>query len=255
MQSIQQHYYRETEEQNSYRCKLHAKKDAMLDSLDAKERTYDNTITVRMVLISRSKVNLTFAFIVIVWIFFINKYMIQNPGFLVYNVMLSIVYAIVLWANLYVKLLISSAKAAVNSFDECNVFEKAAQLSVILYGNKLNNSSDEAFSINTVCNCRSLYDKFVYFNRPSTRGISVRDRKPSRIPKKRITRILKKSRKVRRLLRTYIRKSIYTECIFLQIKLVKKYMHMESDVRIKEQRNIPLLQSGENIESLTNTGY
>ena len=39
MQSIQQHYYRETEEQNSYRCKLHAKKDAMLDSLDAKERT------------------------------------------------------------------------------------------------------------------------------------------------------------------------------------------------------------------------
>ena len=49
MQSIQQHYYRETEEQNSYRCKLHAKKDAMLDSLDAKERTYDNTITVRMV--------------------------------------------------------------------------------------------------------------------------------------------------------------------------------------------------------------
>ena len=117
-------------------------------------------------------------------------------------------YAIVLWANFYVKLLMSSTKAAVNSFDECNVFEKAAQLSVTLYGNKLNNSSDEAFSINTVCNCRSLYDKFVYFNRPSTRGISVRDRKPSRIPKKRITRILKKSRKVRRLLRTYIRKSI-----------------------------------------------
>ena len=36
----------------------------------------------------------------------------------------------------------------------------------------------------------------------------VRDRELSRIPKKRITRILKKSRKVRRLLRTYIRKSI-----------------------------------------------
>ena len=171
--------------------------------------------------------------------------MIQNPVFFVYNViMLSIVYAIVLWANFYVKLLMSSTKAAVNSFDECNVFEKAAQLSVILYGNKLNNSSDEAFSINTVCNCRSLYDKFVYFNRPSTHGISVRDSKPSRIPKKRITRILKK--KAYRSL---------PECIFLQIKLVKKYMHMESDVRIKEQRNIPPLQSEENVESLTNTGY
>ena len=39
------------------------------------------------------------------------------------------------------------------------------------------------------------------------------------------------------------------------IKLAKKYTHIESDVRIKEQRNIPLMQSGENTESLTDTGY
>ena len=57
----------------------------------------------------------------------------------------------------------SSTKAAVNSFDECNVFEKAAQLSVIVYDNKLKNSDDEAFSVNTVCNCRSRYDKFFLF--------------------------------------------------------------------------------------------
>ena len=106
------------------------------------------------------------------------------------------------------KLLLSSAKAAVNSFDECNVVEKAAQLSAIVYDNKLNNRNDEAFSINTVCNCRSRYDKFVYFNRPRTHGVRVRDRELSRMPKRRVTRILKKSRKVRRLLRTYIRKSI-----------------------------------------------
>ena len=85
---------------------------------------------------------------------------------------------------------------------------KAARLSVIVYDNKLNNRNDEAFSINTICNCRSRYDKFVYFNCPHTHGIRVCDRKPSGIPKKRITRVLKKSRKVRRLLRTYIRKSI-----------------------------------------------
>ena len=120
--------------------------------------------------------------------------MIQNPVFFVYNaIMLSSVYAIVLWANFYVKLLMSSSKAAVNSFDECNVFEKAAQLSVIVYDNKLNDSNDETLSLNTVCNCRSRYVKFVYFNRPRTHGIRVCDRKPSRIPKKRITRILKKS--------------------------------------------------------------
>ena len=95
MQSIEQHYYRETEEQNSNGCKLLVKEDAMLDSLDARERSYDNSanginFTIR-------KVNLMFFFIVVVWIFFFNKYMIQNPVFFVYNViMLSIVYAIVL---------------------------------------------------------------------------------------------------------------------------------------------------------------
>ena len=43
MQSIEQHYYRETEEQNSNGCKLLVKKDAMLDSLDARKRSYDNS--------------------------------------------------------------------------------------------------------------------------------------------------------------------------------------------------------------------
>ena len=150
-----------------------------------------------------------FVFVVVVWIFFFNKYMSQNPVFFVYDVIiLSTVYTIVLWANFYVKLLMFSAKTAMNIFDKCNVFEKAAQLFVILYGNKLNNSNNEAFSMNTVCHCRSRYDKFVYFNRSRTHGVHVRDREPSRIPKKRITRILKRSRKVRRLLRTYIRKNI-----------------------------------------------
>ena len=97
MQSIEQHYYRETEEQNSNGCKLLVKKDAMWDSLDAGERSYDNSasginFTIR-------KVNLMFVFIVVVWIFFFNKYMIQNPGFFVffvfYVIMLSIVYAII----------------------------------------------------------------------------------------------------------------------------------------------------------------
>ena len=98
MQSTEQHYYRETEEQNSNGCKLLVKKDAMLDSLDARERSYDNStnginFTIR-------KVNLTFVFIVVVLILFFNKYMIQNPVFLC--IMLTIVYVIVLWSNFYV---------------------------------------------------------------------------------------------------------------------------------------------------------
>ena len=95
MQSIEQHYYRETEEQNSNGCKLLVKKDAMLDSLDVRERSYDSSANGINFTIRR--VNLTFAFIVVVWIFFFNKYMIQNPVFFVYNfIMLSIVYAIFL---------------------------------------------------------------------------------------------------------------------------------------------------------------
>ena len=182
MQSIKQHYYRETEEQNSNGCKQLVKKDAMLNSLDAQERGYDNStnginFTIR-------KVNLMFVFIVVVGVFFFNKYVIQNPASFEYNViMLSLVYAIVLWANFYVKLLMSPTKATVNSFDECKVFEKAAQLSVIVYDNKLNDSNDEAFSTNTVCYCRSRYNKFVYFNRPRTHSIRVCDREPRRIPK------------------------------------------------------------------------
>ena len=110
--------------------------------------------------------------------------MIQNPASFEYNViMLSLVYTIVLWANFYVKLLMSPTKAAVNSLDECKVFEKAAQLSVIVYDNKLNDSNDEAFSTNAVCYCRSRYNKFVYFNRPRTHSIRVCDREPRRIPK------------------------------------------------------------------------
>ena len=95
MQSIEKHYYRETEEQNSNGCKLLVKKDAMLDSLDVRERSYDNSANGINFTIRR--VNRMFVFIVVVWIFFFNKYMIQNPVFFVYNViMLSIVYAIFL---------------------------------------------------------------------------------------------------------------------------------------------------------------
>ena len=89
MQSIEQHYYRETEEQSTNVCKLLVK-DAMLDSLDAKERSYDNSTNGINFMIR--KVNLMFVFIVVVWIFIFNKYMIQNPVFFVYDViMLSII--------------------------------------------------------------------------------------------------------------------------------------------------------------------
>ena len=55
------------------------KQEAIMDSLDAKERSYEYStnginFTIR-------KVNLMFVFTVVVWKFFFNKYMIQNPVF------------------------------------------------------------------------------------------------------------------------------------------------------------------------------
>ena len=78
MLSIKQHYYRETEEQNSNGCKLLVKRDAM-DLLDARERSNDNSTN--GINFSIRNVNLT----VVVWIFFIHKYMIQTRVFFVYK--------------------------------------------------------------------------------------------------------------------------------------------------------------------------
>ena len=79
MQSVEQHSYRETKEQNSNGCKLIVKKDGMLDSLDARERSYDNSAN--GINFTIKKVNLMFVFVVDVWKFFFNKYTIQNPVF------------------------------------------------------------------------------------------------------------------------------------------------------------------------------
>ena len=78
MQSIEQRYYRETEEHNYNGCKRLVKKDDMLDSLDGKERGYDNSTNG---INFTNLMNLMFVFIVVVWIFFFNIYVIQNPVF------------------------------------------------------------------------------------------------------------------------------------------------------------------------------
>ena len=64
MQSIEQHYYRETEEHNYHGFKLLEKKDVMLDSFDGKELCYDNSTKDINFMIR--KVNLMFVFIVVV---------------------------------------------------------------------------------------------------------------------------------------------------------------------------------------------
>ena len=81
---------------------------------------------------------------------------------------------------------------------DCNVFDKADELSVVLNIGIVKNNYV------SMKNLRSRYDKFVVGHY----CVRVRDREPSRIPVKKITNIPNKSRNIRCLLRSYIRREV-----------------------------------------------
>jgi len=109
---------------------------------------------------------------------------------------------------------------SLNSYD-CDIFEKASELSV--------NTDEKDSQFISIKTCRSRYAKFIYYNRIKYNYYecdvytssnsrynyqiplnyhAVRDREPSRIPVRRLTRALYKSRKIRRLERKYIAKNV-----------------------------------------------
>ena len=155
--------------------------------------------------------NLLFLLIVLLWIFLLNKCIILNTVFLVHNiVILAGVSATLMGVNFCVNFLMSSTRAAMNTFDECDLFEKAMQFSVIAHDDDDDDNDDDADDESFFTkNCRSRYKKFLYLTgHTRTHAVRVRDREPSRIRHKKISSILHKSRNVRRLLRTYIKKNI-----------------------------------------------
>ena len=180
--------------------------DALLDSVEVKEETEDAKRNIDNIFLS-TKVNLLFLLIVLLWIFLLKKCIILNTVFLVHNiVILAGVSATLMSVNFCVNFLMSSTRAAMNTFDECDLFEKAMQFSVIAHDDNDDDADDESFFTK---NCRSRYEKFLYLTgHTSTHDVRVRDREPSRIRHKKISSILHKSRNVRRLLRTYIKKNI-----------------------------------------------
>ena len=114
---------------------------------------------------------------------------------------LLIVHFSVVFMNVFV--FQSMNDAIVYTFSDCDILEKAVQLSVIVYEN-----NKESVSIK---DCRSRYEKFISFNCVITRSYAIRrDREPSRIPVKQLARALQKTRKTRRLVRKYIKKNVPT---------------------------------------------
>jgi len=102
-----------------------------------------------------------------------------------------------------------------------SLFEKASELSV-----NTDEKDSEFYKLISIKTCRSRYAKFIYYNRIKYNYYdvtvsrynyqiplnyhAVRDREPSRISVRRLTRALSlyKSRKIRRLERKYIAKNV-----------------------------------------------
>ena len=93
---------------------------------------------------------------------------------------------------------ISLMQAFMDVFLDCNILDKAEELSVVL------NSDIDKNNYVSIKDLRSRYDKFVIGHY----CVHIRNREPSRIPVKRITRVLNKSRNIRCLLRSYIRREV-----------------------------------------------
>jgi hypothetical protein len=145
MQDVQFH-------NSSINCK-DEKKTAMLKSHEERISTpaKDNKLNI--------KVDFMLLFIVFVCINLFNYLVFQNSLlFVQLAIILFIVYFSVMFMNVFVYQ--TMEEAIVNTFHDYDTFEKAEQLSVIVvYNNK------ESVLIN---DCRSRYEKFVYFNRKNS---------------------------------------------------------------------------------------
>ena len=93
-----------------------------------------------------------------------------------------------------------SAKTLIDSLqNDCDVLEKAVQLSVFVHPNKESHLLEE---------CRSRYAKFRIHHDQFEHKPRSRDREPSRIPVKQLTRHLHKSRNIRKRVRKYAVKNV-----------------------------------------------
>ena len=118
-----------------------------------------------------------------------------------------------------------SAKQRTRALQE-NIYENAAQPSVVV-------DIDNKESVNDL-QLRSRYAKFVYCKCEG--GRQQRDREPSRIPVKQLSRALHKSRSFRKLVRKYIKKNVpkssamhlFTKLSVLNRKLDYLYVRLRS---------------------------
>jgi hypothetical protein len=172
---IDENYYTETEYQNPDIQNSEADK-WMYGKKSLEEKECRQVIT-RIKFID-SKVILMFLCIVCVLIIMYNyRYGIQNSILAFQQIIIlfsSLCFTVLcknyLCSSINIPQFMLSAEAVLNTFDDCDISEKAEHLCVILYDNK-----------ESIKDCRSRYAKFVYYNCVRYSCHVRRDREPSRI--------------------------------------------------------------------------
>lgn len=100
--------------------------------------------------------------------------------------------------------MLSAEAVLLNTFVECDIFEKTMDLSLRVHGHV---KDDMFVSIDTI-KCRSRYEKFIYYNQRrifcQCHVRNRRDRAPSRVPLKKLERLSRKNR----ILKKYVWKGI-----------------------------------------------
>ena len=85
--------------------------------------------------------------------------------------------------------------------NECDVLEKAVQLYIFVHPNKESHLLEEY---------RSRYSKFRTYQYEHKPHVVTRDRDPSRLPVKQLTRVMHKSKKIRKRVRNYVAQNVST---------------------------------------------
>ena len=168
-------------------------RNAMLKSKLAENNILTSTRTSEF---PYKKVNMTISFIVIVSTILINSIVFRNSCLLVGLLIILFILSTVILINIFRIVCKTIDEAIANTFNDCNIFEKAEQLSLLVQVEESTNYP------------RSRFEQFIYFEGVKRCRLKLVDREPSRIPVKQLARAFGKSRKIREAVRKYIRKNV-----------------------------------------------
>ena len=165
-------------------------RDAMM-----KSKVAENNNTLMSTQVSErpfKKVNITISCIIIV---IFSILCIRYCCFLVGLLTILFILCTVLLVNIFRIVCKTMDEAIANTLSDCNIFEKAEQLSPLVQVEESTNYP------------RSRFEQFMYFEGVKRHRHKLGDREPSRITVKHLARVFGKSRKIREAVRKYIKKN------------------------------------------------